>query len=72
MIPHLSERGLILAPRGRDAEVAAAMLADAKVRSVICLSVDELVDHNRLGGDRTIHPGDRLRVRVGGTVTGGM
>ena len=44
MIPHLSERGLILAPRGRDAEVAAAMLADAKVRSVICPSVDELVE----------------------------
>ena len=44
MIPHLSERGLILAPLGRDAEVAAAMLADAKVRNVICQTVTELVE----------------------------
>ncbi len=44
MIPHLSERGLILAPLGRDAEVAAAMLADANVRNVICQTVTELVE----------------------------
>lgn len=36
------------------------------------LTVEELVDLNRLSGDQTIHPGDRLRVRLSGTVTGGM
>ena len=44
VIPYLSERGLILAPLGRDAEVAAAMLADANVRSVICPTVGQLVE----------------------------
>ena len=33
-----------MAPRGRDAEVAAAMLADANVRSVICPTVGQLVE----------------------------
>ena len=32
MIPQLSERALILAPHGRDAEVASAMLAEAGIR----------------------------------------
>ena len=49
MIPHLSERGLILAPHGRDAEVAASMLAEAKVRSVICSSLAELLDGLKAG-----------------------
>ena len=49
MIPHLSERGLILAPLGRDAEVAAAMLADGNVRSVICPTVDQLVEGLKRG-----------------------
>lgn len=49
MIPHLSERGLILTPGGRDAEVAAAMLAEAKVRSVICLTLGDLVAGLRAG-----------------------
>jgi signal transduction histidine kinase/ActR/RegA family two-component response regulator len=43
MIPHLSERALILAPIGRDAEVGAAMLAEAAIRSEICHSLPELV-----------------------------
>jgi PAS domain S-box-containing protein len=49
LIPHLSERGLILAPHGRDAEVAASMLAEAKVRSVICSSLAELLDGLKAG-----------------------
>jgi signal transduction histidine kinase len=43
MIPHLSQRALILAPVGRDADVAASMLAEAAIRSVICRSLPELV-----------------------------
>ena len=49
MIPHLSERGLILAPLGRDAQVAAAMLAESGVRSVICAGLGELVAELRAG-----------------------
>ena len=43
MIPAFSERALILAPRGRDAEVAATILAEAGHRSRVCPSLDELV-----------------------------
>ncbi|HWI85328.1 MAG TPA: response regulator [Sphingomonas sp.] len=49
MIPHLSERALILAPQGRDADVAAAMLAEAGMISVQCASVAQLVDEIRRG-----------------------
>lgn len=43
MIPAFSERALVMAPRGRDAEVAAAILAEASLRSHVCPSLDELV-----------------------------
>jgi DNA-binding NtrC family response regulator len=43
MIPHLSERGLILAPKGRDAVVAASMLSEARIRSAVCPSLKELI-----------------------------
>jgi PAS domain S-box-containing protein len=43
VIPAFSERALILAPRGRDAEVAAAILAEARLRSHVCPSLDDLV-----------------------------
>ena len=43
MIPHLSERALILAPQGRDCDVAAAMLAEAGFRSLACQSVETMV-----------------------------
>jgi PAS domain S-box-containing protein len=43
MIPHLSKRALILAPIGRDAGVASAILAEAEIRSTICRSLPELV-----------------------------
>jgi PAS domain S-box-containing protein len=49
MIPHLSERVLILAPRGRDAEVAAAILAEARLRSHTCASMDALVEGIKAG-----------------------
>ena len=44
MIPHLSERALILAPLGRDAEVAAAMLAEARFNTLACRSIEHLVE----------------------------
>ena len=40
---HVSERALILAPQGRDAHVAAAMLAEAGIDRFICREVGELV-----------------------------
>ena len=43
MIPHLSERALILAPQGRDASVAAEMLSDARLRSHTVVDLTELV-----------------------------
>ena len=49
MIPHLSERALILAPHGRDADVAAAMLAEAGLASTRCLSLVNLVEELEAG-----------------------
>lgn len=40
---NVSERGLILAPRGRDAPVAAAMLREAQIESFTCSGVPALV-----------------------------
>ena len=44
MIPHLSERGLILAPQGRDASVAMTMLAEAGLRAAAVRDVPKLVE----------------------------
>jgi signal transduction histidine kinase/CheY-like chemotaxis protein len=49
MIPAFSERGLILAPLGRDAYVAADMLVEAGVRSMICPTLDALVAELKAG-----------------------
>ena len=49
MIPHLSERALILAPIGRDAEVAAGMLREAGFASVICRTIEALVTELEAG-----------------------
>ena len=49
MIPHLSERALILAPLGRDAEVAAAMLAEARFNTLACRSIEHLVEEMNKG-----------------------
>jgi hypothetical protein len=43
MIPHLSERGLVLAPQGRDAPVAMTMLAEACLRDDAVRDVPQLV-----------------------------
>ena len=43
MIPHLSERALILAPHGRDALVAKSILGEASLRSSVCESLPALV-----------------------------
>jgi signal transduction histidine kinase/ActR/RegA family two-component response regulator len=43
LIPQHSERALILAPQGRDAAVALAMLAEARLRGTIVQSMSELV-----------------------------
>ena len=49
MIPHLSERALILAPQGRDAIVARAMLQEAGLLAVIVSGASQLV-HELLAG----------------------
>ena len=43
MNPELSERGLILAPQGRDAEVAAMMLREGGIGADVCTSIGEIV-----------------------------
>jgi len=43
VIPHLSERALVLAPQGRDAAVACAMLREAGLRGHVCASLATLV-----------------------------
>lgn len=42
MIPFLSERAIILAPNGRDSAIAASLLHDAGIRSVVTRSLGEL------------------------------
>jgi PAS domain S-box-containing protein len=41
--PTVSERALVLAPRGRDATIAAAMLAEGGVEATVCPSLASLV-----------------------------
>jgi signal transduction histidine kinase len=45
LIRPLSERALILAPRGRDAAVARDMLSEAGMRALICADLAALVSH---------------------------
>ena len=49
MIPHLSEQALILAPQGRDAVVALAMLEEAGLGGTIVRDIGELVLHLGIG-----------------------
>jgi signal transduction histidine kinase/CheY-like chemotaxis protein len=49
VIPHLSERALVLAPQGRDSAVACQMLREAQIRSHICLGIGDLVAELRAG-----------------------
>ena len=39
-----SERALILAPRGRDAEIASALLQEAGWATLICTDIDRVCD----------------------------
>jgi len=41
--PELSERALILAPGGRDADVAAAMLAESRIPGIVCRTLAALL-----------------------------
>jgi PAS domain S-box-containing protein len=61
VIPHLSERGLILAPMGRDGQVAASMLTEAKIRSVVCRSLVHLVEELRHGAGFAVVTEEALR-----------
>jgi PAS domain S-box-containing protein len=49
VIPHLSERALILAPHGRDAAVAAGVLRETEIGSVDCADLAELLVRLREG-----------------------
>jgi len=52
--PPVSERTLILAPRGRDAVIAKGILRDAAMRSEICLDLAELLQEIKRGADVAI------------------
>ena len=45
----LSERALVLAPHGRDAQVASAMLAESGMRSTVVGDLGQMVDELRTG-----------------------
>ncbi|MGF7148002.1 signal transduction histidine kinase/ActR/RegA family two-component response regulator [Sphingomonas zeicaulis] len=61
MTPHISERALILAPQGRDAEVAAAILSEAGFASVACTSIPHLVGEMGLGAGFALVTEEQLR-----------
>jgi signal transduction histidine kinase len=50
----VSERTLILAPRGRDAVIAKGILRDAAMRSEICIDLAELLQEIKRGADVAI------------------
>ncbi|HEX2763633.1 MAG TPA: PAS domain-containing protein [Allosphingosinicella sp.] len=49
MIPEISERALVLAPLGRDAAVASAMLGEAGIRAIACATLADLVPELEAG-----------------------
>lgn len=61
MTPGVSERALILAPRGRDGKVAAAMLEEAGIASVTCGSIPDLLREIRLGAGFSAVTDEALR-----------
>ena len=61
MIPHISERALILAPQGRDTEVAAAMLTEAGFNAVRCRSVIHMVEELEAGAGFALVTEEALR-----------
>lgn len=52
--PKLTERTLILAPRGRDALVAKEILREANIYADICVELDELVEETKRGADAAL------------------
>jgi PAS domain S-box-containing protein len=61
MISRLSERALVLAPLGRDAKVAAAMLQEAGIMATICVSLPDLLDEIRAGAGIAVVTDDALK-----------
>jgi signal transduction histidine kinase/ActR/RegA family two-component response regulator len=61
VIPHLSERALVLAPQGRDAAVACAMLREAGLRSHICPAIPALVRELAAGAGFALVTEEALR-----------
>jgi signal transduction histidine kinase/ActR/RegA family two-component response regulator len=61
LIPHLSERGLILAPVGRDAAIAASLLSENGVRSVTCPDLGRLVAELKAGAGFGLLTDEALR-----------
>ncbi len=61
MIPHLSERGLILAPAGRDAQVATSVLSEAGIRSLACPTLGALVEGLSRGAGFAVVTEEALR-----------
>jgi signal transduction histidine kinase len=61
LIPHLSERALILAPQGRDADVASAMLGEAGLIGVPCRSVEHMVEEMAKGAGYGLITEEALR-----------
>ena len=57
----LSERTLILAPAGRDASIAAAILDEANKRTLICETLTELLDGMRTGAGTAVLVEEALR-----------
>jgi signal transduction histidine kinase/ActR/RegA family two-component response regulator len=57
----LSERTLILAPRGRDAVVAKGILREAEIQADICIDLAELVEGIRRGADVAVLTEEAVR-----------
>ena len=55
------ERALILAPRGRDALVARDILNDARISTVVCRDLEDLLLQLRRGADLAIVTEEALR-----------
>ncbi|WCP14942.1 Sensor histidine kinase RcsC [Sphingobium sp. AntQ-1] len=61
MIPHFSERGIILAPHGRDAAIAGSILTDAGLRSTIAASLRDMVGELERGAGFALLTEEGLR-----------
>ena len=57
----LSERVLVLAPNGRDAAIAAAILSEARAPTRVCASLGDLLDQMRAGAGMAVLVEEALR-----------